>query len=71
MTCYALRMSDERTNAALARIDAALRRIETAASRDQTPLDQNALADRHAALRAKTGDALQALNALIADEEKR
>jgi hypothetical protein len=64
-------MSDERTKAALARIDAALRRIESVAREDQIGTDQNALRDRHAALRSKTSDALRALNALIADEEKR
>ena len=64
-------MSEERTNAALGRIDAALARIETIAGQVQSDTELRKLGVRHAALRAEASDAIQALNALIADEEKR
>ncbi|KQM66773.1 MULTISPECIES: hypothetical protein [unclassified Sphingomonas] len=59
-------MSDDPHAAAIARIDRALERIERAARirSDAT----RALASRHAALRTRIGDAIGALDAVIARE---
>jgi hypothetical protein len=59
-------MNDDPHAAAIARIEQALSRIERAAHRKD---DANrALAARHAALKARIGDAIGALDAVIARE---
>lgn len=59
-------MTDDPHGAAVARIEQALSRIERAAAgRAQTT---RALASRHAALRTRIGDAIGALDAVIARE---
>lgn len=59
-------MSDNPHAAAVARIEQALSRIEHAA---RTKVEANrAIATRHAALRTRIGDAIGALDAVIARE---
>ncbi|MFD1036273.1 hypothetical protein ACFQ15_16680 [Sphingomonas hankookensis] len=59
-------MNDDPHAAAVARIEQALSRIERAA---QVKVDANqAIATRHAALKARIGDAIGALDAVIARE---
>ena len=59
-------MSDTPHAATIARIDRALERIERA-SREQAQATR-ALSSRHAALRTRIGDAINALDAVIARE---
>ena len=59
-------MSDDPHAAAIARIEQALARIERAAEIRATA--NHALASRHAALRTRIGDAIGALDAVIARE---
>jgi hypothetical protein len=67
-------MSNEQTNAALARIDAALLRLETAISRQPSSPASGALETlkaRHEALRMISKETLGALETLISGEETR
>ncbi|MEH3039563.1 MAG: hypothetical protein PGN21_05800 [Sphingomonas paucimobilis] len=59
-------MSDTPHAAAIARIDRALERIERAATAQRETT--RALASRHGALRSRIGDAIGALDAVIARE---
>ena len=59
-------MNDDPHGAAVARIERALERIERAAQ-DRTQATR-ALSSRHAALRSRIGDAIGALDAVIARE---
>ena len=61
-------MADERTTAALARIDAALARIEACETRAASVDD--ALARKHAALRSAVEGTLGELDALIGKLER-
>ena len=61
-------MAPEVLSPALDRIERAIARIEAAARVSQE--DHHALADRHAALRARIGDAIESLDTLIARERE-
>lgn len=59
-------MNDEAHQAAIARIEQALVRIERASQ--SRAFETHALAGRHAALRSRVGDAIGALDSVIARE---
>lgn len=59
-------MNDDPHLAVVERIEAALDRIERAAARHAS--ESRTLSDRHAALRSRVGDAIGALDSMIARE---
>jgi len=61
-------MTAEPPSPALERIERAIARIETAARTGQE--EHQALGERHAALRARIGDAIESLDTLIARERE-